>query len=681
MATTPAPIAAASPLPDLQRRFELLQAGLDRINQGFTVFDSDLRLVAWNNTFFEELEFPMAMAQVGTPFEAFMRYNAERGEYGPGDVEELTAARVNAARAFRPHHMERTRPNGKIIQVHGEPLPDKGFVTLYTDVTERRRFEEFIKNQNVELEQRVRERTAELEQSNARLVEANAAIDRIASALRQSENRMRLITDSVPALIAYADRDLVYHFVNKGYADWFGHSKEDILGRRVPEIVAEPVFAKIKPHLDRAAAGHQVSYEYSTQRDGRTVHARSAVVPEFSTGGEVIGFFILSFDITEQKQTQAALLQAQKMEAVGQLTAGLAHDFNNLLTIVIGNLATLRERHASDEAVMEFVEPSLHAAHRGVELIKSLLAFSRQQAIEPQTVDVGLLVGNLTQLLRRFLPESIRIVTGLCQPAPCVMADPNRLESAIINTIVNARDAMPHGGELRLDIAGATIGEAQARDYDVEPGDYVKIEISDTGIGMTGETLARSLEPFFSTKPFGSGSGLGLSMVYGFVKQLAGGIRIQSEVGKGTTVAILLPRASGPASVAEPPHAPEIANAPDKALVLLVEDEPQVRRVLRLQLTELGYPVVEANNGSEAVQMLENVVDIGILVTDIVMPGDLDGRGLARLAREQRPELRVVLISGYPADKSGRETGLDIGLPILAKPFTKETLAAAIAAA
>jgi PAS domain S-box-containing protein len=493
---------------------------------------------------------------------------------------------------------------------------------------------------------------------------------------------MRLITDSVPALIAYADRGLVYRFVNKGYADWFARSKESIVGRLIVEVIGESIFAVVKPHLDRAAAGHQVSYEYSIQReDGRTVYARSAVVPEFGSTGEVVGFFILSFDITEQKQTQAALLQAQKMEAVGQLTAGLAHDFNNLLTIVVGNLAALRERHAKAPAVMEFVDPGLQAAHRGVELIKSLLAFSRQQTLEPQIVDVGRLIDTLAQFLRRSLPENIRIVTDAAPPALCVMADPNRLESAIINIALNARDAMPRGGELRIHLTVETVSENGTHESDVARGDYVRIELTDTGAGMDSRTLARSFEPFFSTKPFGSGSGLGLSMVYGFVKQLGGGIRIHSDVGKGTTVTILLPRTFGAAQPGEPDRVPDISREFRKALVLLVEDEPEVRRIIRLQLTNLGYPVVEATNGAEAAQMIENVPDIGILVTDIVMPGNLDGRGLTQVARKLRPELRVVLISGYPADRAGRDNATEAGMPILAKPFTTEDIAAAIAAA
>lgn len=557
MATAPASTSGPAQARDLQRRFELLQAGLDRINQGFTVFDADLRLVAWNQTFFEELEFPQELAKVGTPFEAFMRYNAARGEYGPGDVEELVARRVRAAAAFEPHRIERTRPNGQIIEVRGEPLPEKGFVTLYTDITQRKHYDQLITQQNVELEQRVRERTAELERSNARLREASSAIE----------------------------------------------------------------------------------------------------------------------------QTQAALLQAQKMEAVGQLTAGLAHDFNNLLTIVVGNLAALRDRHAHLAGAMEFVDPALQAAHRGVELIKSLLAFSRQQTLEPRPVDVGRLVDSLARLLQHSLPENIRIVAPPCPRPLCVMADPNRLESAIINIAVNARDAMPQGGELRIDITREAVQPKRAREYDVEPGDYVKIEVADTGIGMDSTTRARSLEPFFSTKPFGLGSGLGLSMVYGFVKQLGGGIRILSEVGEGTAVTILLPHAAGapPCAEREPPV--EARTDLRKALVLLVEDEPQVRRIIRLQLMEMGYPVVEAASGTEAAQMIENVPDVGILVTDVVMPGSLDGRALAQLARRMRPELRVVLTSGYPADSSGRENGTEAGWPILAKPFTREGLAAAIAAA
>jgi signal transduction histidine kinase len=245
--------------------------------------------------------------------------------------------------------------------------------------------------------------------------------------------------------------------------------------------------------------------------------------------------------VTSKRDLEDRLRQAQKMEAVGQLTGGLAHDFNNLLTIVVGNLAVLRERHAELPAVTEFVEPALQASRRGVELVKRLLAFSRQQPLEPTVVDVHRLVQGLTPLLRRSLPESIRITTRFSEPSPHVIADANRLESALINIAVNARDAMPDGGELRISITAEDIDGTAAREFGVVPGTHARIEVADTGVGMDPATLARAVEPFFSTKPFGSGSGLGLSMVYGFVNQLNGGISIRSVRGGGTTVTILLP--------------------------------------------------------------------------------------------------------------------------------------------
>ena len=647
------------PITQDERRQYLLQTGLDQISQGLTVMDPELRMVACNRTFLEMLDFPAEFARPGTPFEAFIRYNAERGEYGEGNVEEQVATRVAMATEFKAHRIERVRPDGRVLEIRGEPMPQKGFVTVYTDITDQRRYEALIRDQNAFLEARVRERTAELERTEARL---------------------RLITDAIPARIAYLDRERVFRFANKGYADWFGLTKEDIVGKLAREVVGPRVFEQIGPHVDRGMQGHTVTYEYSTQRDdGQVIHARSTIVPEFNAAREVVGLFVLSFDITEERRTQAALMQAQKMEAVGQLTGGLAHDFNNLLTIVVGNLAVLRERHAELPAVTEFVEPALQASRRGVELVKRLLAFSRQQPLEPTVVDVHKLVHGLTPLLRRSLPESIRITTKLSEPSPHVIADANRLESALINIAVNARDAMPEGGELRISISAEDIDGRVAREYGVAPGTHARIEVSDTGIGMDPATLARAVEPFFSTKPFGSGSGLGLSMVYGFVTQLNGGIAIRSVRGGGTTVTILLPLTD--AAEAAEKEQPSVKVKPgSKPLVLLVEDEPDVRRIIRMQLNALGYPVLEANNGTEAARMLENVPDIGLLITDMVMPGGLDGRALAEFARRQRRGLRVVFVSGYAGDP-GRRSELEDDVPLLAKPFTRDEIAAAIAAA
>lgn len=668
------PYSALSP--EQRRRYDLLLAGLDLLDQAIAVFDATPKLVTWNKAMLRLLDFPESMVRVGTPFEDFARFNAERGEYGPGEVETLVRERVAAARSFQPHYVERARPNGRILAVRGVPIPNLGFVSLWTDITEQRHYAEVIEQQNVQLEARVRERTAELEAANTRLAQANIEIDDIADALRRSENRLQLIIDSIPALIAYVDGDDIYRFANKGYAEWFGLTKDSITGRNLADVFGE-TFEQIRPHLDRARKGEQVSYEYARQSaSGRTVHARSVVVPERDGDGNTVGFFVMSIDITEQKANQAALVQAQKMEAVGQLTGGLAHDFNNLLTIIIGNLSALQQRIGSGAAA-EFVDPSLQAARRGAELIRRLLTFSRRQTLEPTAVEVGVLVHNMTHLLARTLGETIRIHLRLPHEPLHALVDPHQLENAILNLAINARDAMPEGGELTIAVALRKLDPPLANVVEVPPGDYVQIDVSDTGKGIEPAVLQRVFEPFFTTKAFGSGSGLGLSMVYGFVRQSGGNIRIRSTPGRGTHVRFVLPTTSARASSERMPPARSGPHPKLEGPVLLVEDEPEVRKVVRMQLTGLGYVVIEAADGVEAVGLLQNVADIALLVSDTVMPGGIGGRDLARHARTLRPDLPILLVTGYASEATPVDEIPD-DIPTLRKPFDQQTLAAAL---
>lgn len=659
------------PLPDDTHRHDMLQAGLDLLDQGITVFDGDLHLIAWNRTFLRLLDFPDDLAQVGTPFESFIRYNAERGEYGPGDREIQIAERVAAAASFAPHVTERQRPNGRVLLLRGEPLPHKGFVTLYSDITEQRYIEHLTEHQNIQLEERVRRRTAQLENANANLTRANNENTRIAAALRRSEERLRLINDTIPILIGYVDKNEVYQYANKGYADWYGDPVGGVTGRAVIDVIGAAVYAQVRDSIRKAQAGQQVSYEYQMERDGRTVFAHSTLVPEISADGETLGFFVFSHEITEQKRMQAALVQAQKMEAIGQLTGGLAHDFNNLLTVVIGNLAALQDHRPDDAEVNEFVEPALQSARRGVQLIKRLLTFSRQQPLEPQAVDIGRLITSLSKLVRRSLPESIAVSTDL-PSSLYALADPGQLESALLNFALNARDAMPDGGRLHI-AARPTELSTDAAAFEVVPGAYALIEVVDNGSGMDAATLARVFEPFFTTKRFGLGSGLGLSMAYGFVKQSGGGLLIQSQPGQGTTVLMALPLTQPESDDAAPlDEQPPLVGG---ELVLLVEDEPNVRRIVRQQLIDLGYPVIEAENGAQALDMIEQIPDIAIVVSDIIMPGGLNGRRLAERIRHDHPAIRIVLMSGY-ADES--DSGPGEHLPVLAKPFVRQDLARAL---
>ncbi len=639
------------------RRYESLRAALDLIDQGLTLIDSDLRFVAWNKTFLRMLDFPSEMGFVGAPFEGFIRFNAERGEYGAGDPQAQIDQRMRAARAFEAHQIERIRPDGMVLLVRGVPVPGHGFVTLYSDITARKLAEREAREQNALLETRVAERSAEL---------------------RRSEARMRLITDSIPALIAYFDRDGVYRYINRGYHDWFGLDTANPGAASAMEPLGAAGDARVRSHVARALAGEAVTYEYETALvGGRRVDARTTLIPEIGADASVAGCFALTFDITEQRRAQEMLVQAQKMEALGQLTGGLAHDFNNILTVVIGNLGALCDARGNDPAVAGFAHPAIEAARRGAELIKGLLSFARKQPLQAQAADLAPLLGAVVRLVRRSLPENLQleIDAGAASDARWSWVDAHQLQNTLLNLIFNARDAT-----LAQPLAAPRIGiQASAQQLDasaaaallVEPGAYVRIEVSDNGCGMDAATRARVFEPFFTTKGAGLGSGLGLAMAYGFVRQSGGAIEVRSRVGQGTTVSLWLP-ACAAARYAELPTdpAPDAARR-DRGLALLVEDDREVRKVVRRTLLELGFVVIEAENGSEAMQILERTPGVALLLSDVMMPGGVDGRALAAHARDRCGVARVVLMSGYAPEGLQRSD-----VPLLAKPFTRRQLAA-----
>jgi signal transduction histidine kinase len=642
----------ASPSDDSFRRYESLRAALDLIDQGLTLIDSDLRFVAWNKTFLRLLDFPPEMGYVGAPFESFMRYNAERGEYGNDDPQGYIDERMLSARAFAPHEFERIRPDGTVLHVRGVPVPGHGFVTLYSDVTAQRNAQAQIREHNALLETRVTERTTEL---------------------RRSEAQMRLITDSIPALIAYFDRDRVYRYINRGYHDWFGLDTTNPGAVSAKEYLGASTYAGIRHNVARALAGEAVTFEYETTVvGGRRVIARTTLIPEIAADATVAGCFELTFDITELRRAQEMLVQAQKMEALGQLTGGLAHDFNNILTVIIGNLGALAQARGGDPTVAEFVEPAVDAARRGAELIKALLSFSRKQPLEMRAADMAPLIASVGRLVRRSLPDSLQLDIDAGATPLWVWIDADQLQNALLNLILNARDATQAQADGRVSVhaSAQALDEAQAAALQAEPGRYVCVEVSDNGSGMDAQTLARAFEPFFTTKRPGLGTGLGLAMVYGFVKQSGGAIAIKSQAGQGTTVSLWLPASEAERELPGPTDPAHDEARGDQGLALLVEDDPEVRKVVRRALLELGFAVIEAENGSEAMQILDQTPGIALLLTDVVMPGGVDGRMLAVHARERRGVPKVVLMSGFAPD-----AGQANELPMLAKPFTKMQLA------
>lgn len=637
-------------------RLEQIEAGLHLLDQGITVFDSNLKMVAWNEPFLRLLDFPAALAFVGADFESFIRYNAERGEYGDGDTEAQIKVRVDAARNFQPHNFERTRPDGQILRIRGEPLPHRGFITLYTDITEQRRYENLIREQNTELEERVVRRT---------------------EALRRSEGQMRLITDTIPALIAYFDSSQVYRYANLGYCNWFNKSADEVVGNSIHNIIGIRAQDSVKHHIARALSGEQVTYEYAMIRNGEKVYARSTLVPELDNSGRIVGCFVLSFDISEQKRMQAALVQAQKMEAIGQLSSGIAHDFNNLLTIIVGNLSILQEQANGNAPLLNLVEPALDASKRGAQLVQRLLSFSRQQPLRPTVINIRALIEDIIPLLQRSLSSRIKLSLEFSDESLIARIDAHQLENALLNLAVNARDAMPDGGSLKIQAQRVALDEQTSREYDVVQGDFIRIEVSDTGVGMEPEIQARIFEPFFTTKDFGRGSGLGLSMIYGFVKQSGGGITVRSEHEQGTTMSLVLPMHQELPEEQHPAGQAETIVSRSGQLVLLVEDDPDVRQVIRNQLLDLGHPVLEADNAAHALELIRNIDDIAIVVTDVIMPGSRNGREMARAAQEFRPQLHIVIMSGFE-DLLKDNHSNDGEFISLNKPFTKRELAVAL---
>ena len=509
------------------------------------------------------------------------------------------------------------------------------------------------------------------------------------AALRQSEQQFRLLVQGVADYAIYMldPRGNVSSW-NLGAQRIKGYAPDEIVGEHFSRFYTEEDRAAGLPAHGLATAEREGRWEtegWRLRKDGSRFWAHVVIDCIRDDDGKVIGFAKITRDITERREAQReleqareALFQSQKMEAVGQLTGGVAHDFNNLLTVIIGGLDTLK-RSEPDEAVRRAraLDMAIHAAERAANLTARLLAFSRRQPLQPTPTDLNILARNMTELLHRTLGESVELEGVLASRLWKVEVDQNQLESAILNLAVNARDAMPGGGKLTIETANTYLDAAySATDAEVRAGQYAVLAVSDTGAGMTKETLAKAFEPFYTTKEVGRGTGLGLSMVYGFVKQSGGHVTIYSEPDQGTTVKLYFPRYTGSGAV---DTAPEAFSPPASAgeVVLVVEDNDDVRAYSVMSLTELGYQVLEARDAEMALSILETDQRIDLLFTDVVLPG-VSGRVLVDRAVALRPDLKVLFTTGYSRDAIVHQGRLDAGVQLISKPFTFDQLAARV---
>ncbi|HEY4342819.1 MAG TPA: PAS domain S-box protein [Parvibaculum sp.] len=485
------------------------------------------------------------------------------------------------------------------------------------------------------------------------------------------------IIDSALDVVCVMDGNSKFVSVSRRARDVWGYEPEEMLGRRFGEFLPPDRIENATVLTAEIKAGRATPQPAETRflrRDGTFIPMLISV----SWNARHSLMFAFMRDLTEQKEMEARLRQSQRLEAIGQLTGGVAHDFNNLLTVILGNAEALADRLNDDQRSRLLAEMTRTAAERGADLTNRLLAFARRQPLEPQACNVNKLVARMDGLIRRMLDEDIEIEVVRGAGLWTAMVDPSQLEAAILNLSVNARDAMPSGGRLTIETANAHIDESYAEQHvEVSAGQYVLLSVSDNGTGMPPEVATRAFEPFFTTKAVGKGSGLGLSMVYGFVKQSGGHVKIYSEAGQGTNVKIYLPR--GEAEAAE---APDRRRAADdqrgNELILLVEDNDLVRSYVDGQLKSLGYRVIAVDNGPEALEVIRGGEAIDLLFTDVVMPGGLNGRQLAEEARKLMPALKVLFTSGYTENAIVHHGRLDRGVHLLSKPYRRSELAAKV---
>lgn len=541
----------------------------------------------------------------------------------------------------------------------GNVLPDDSgapyrMLGVNIDVTDRKRAEEA-------LEQRVQERTHALQETLA--------------ALQESRARYGAIFDHAPIDLMFMcvlpDGRLQCEDVNRAWTRHTGYSRDQVVGHTLDRIFSSDQARTFERHFRRTIeAGEPTEYEYTMTLPGGEAVRRAFQVPLRGADGGVEHVLLAVLDLTETRRIEAQLRQAQKMEAIGQLTGGIAHDFNNLLTAVTGNLELL-QRRSSDERSLRYIDTALRAAQRGGTLTQQLLAYARQQHLSPRTLDVNAILAGMKELLQRSLGGLVQVALELDPMLWPSRADPTQLESMVLNLAINARDAMPDGGTLRIvtrNVADAPSGLAQ----ELERGDYVLVAVIDSGTGMPPDVLERAFEPFFTTKEVGKGSGLGLAQVFGLTRQFGGAMRLQSTPGQGTTVDIFLPRARK-AEPAEAAGADDAATLRGSGLVLVVDDEPDVRAVATGFLADAGYSVREADDMASALAILASE-PVKVALVDYAMPGN-SGEELVRVARQRRPDLKVIYISGDTLALRPGRLGDD---GTLSKPYAATALLQAV---
>lgn len=618
---------------------ELMRSGLNLIQQAISIFDADLRLALCNRPYQQMFNLPDHLTRPGASFGETIAYLVARGEYGqPDDPAEAVRIRVEQARTFQPHYMERLRPDGRTISVEGAPLAQGGWVAVYTDITEIKRTEALLRSRSEELSDQLLLHAERLSAANRALAATNAALEEAKRVLTEAEARTRQVTAMVPAHIAQIDSRGRYVFSNNQLGRVFPGAPNDILGKSSPEVLGDTGI-RLTPAVERVLAGEPQVVEITHTESGRRI--RVALTPDL----EGQGAYVLSTDVTAEVNSREALTHAARRELAARMTSGLAHDFGNLLTIILGLQGRLARLTLPPDAA-EAVQGTLAAARRGAVLLDRIATITGPRRLSPQPVNLPALLDQIATMARPSLGRGQRLVLDIDLPDGALLLDPGSLQDSILNLILNARHATAAAGSGSAgDAPEATIRvAARVR------GRWLELTVTDSGPGFSPEALTRATEPFFTTKP-GQGSGLGLSMVYDQTKLAGGTLRLDNVPGGGGRVRLRLPYQR---------VAPR--------LVLLVDDDDVIRETLRDMLTGMGHQVIEAGSLAEA-RSLCDLPGLSVVLSDLQL-GDGSGADLA----DAGPPL--LLMTARPPDDPARA---GLAGPVLTKPFDAAALSALFA--
>ncbi len=618
------------------------RAGLNLIQQALSIYDRELRLVVSNRRFQEMFDLPDRLVRPGAGFAETIRYLAERGEYGPiDDIDRFVADRVEQARAFEPHYMERTRANGQVIAIEGSPLHEGGWVAVYTDITDIRRQETLLKTRSEKLHHALLARSEALARSNRQLEATIKALEQARHDLARSEAHVRMTTEMMPAHIARVDLEGRYTYSNRKLPTVVPGRPAEIVGLHISQALGEEAWSRIRGPFERALGGEASTSEISLPSTGRRI--RVALTPDRDGTGRIRGVYILSMDITAEAQARAALLQTHRRTLAAQLTSGLAHDFSNLLTIILGLQSRIAERDELPEEVRELARMTRAAARRGGRILERLSRISGPRTLRLERIDLARLLRETAALAAPSLPEGIRLETRLgALPGP-LWLDGESLQDSLLNLVLNARDAIAPA-EGAITVACTALGE-----------EWIEIRVEDTGPGFGEEALEKAVQPFYTSRRNADGTGLGLSMVYDFVQLAGGHLILGNRPEGGARVMLRLPlRPAGEAR---------------ELLILLLDDEADVRAQTRRLLRELGHKVVEAGSLEEAETLIGAIDGIDFILTDLLLEGG--GRGDAFLARHVLPGgILTSLPAGDPRRRAAERTA-----PVTGKPVDSAALA------